>query len=232
MRAYQHAVQFRKELDGFADYANVVKLFEKRGWKVRLYSKGAPELSHMPKLQNIAKMSRAFTVYTDYDNTYTVMLRRGLRLREQATLLIHEAGHILCEHNLDDTSADEEREAYAFERWVKFVPVVKNIGAVLFVAVSAVLLIAVIHDTSRVWTNEPSSLLAPSSVSSPSRKDPTSDTKESNSVQFDNKVVITTGGEKYHTPDCYIVKDKTNIITVTIDEAVQLGKEPCKICNP
>lgn len=232
MRTYRLAVQFRKELDGPADYANVVKLFEKKGWKVRLYSKGAPELSSIPKLQNIASMSRAFTVYTDYDNTYTVMLRRGLRPREQAALLIHEAGHILCGHNLDDTSTDEEREAYAFERWVRFAPLVENMGAVLFAVVSAVILFSVVHDASRVWPNEPSSLLAPSSISTSSWIAPASDTEDSKPTQHYNVVVITSDGEKYHKPDCYIIQNKTNTITVSIDEAVQMGKEPCKICRP
>lgn len=42
--------------------------------------------------------------------------------------------------------------------------------------------------------------------------------------------VITTSGDKYHNPHCYIVKYKTNVIHVSETEAQKLGKEPCDIC--
>lgn len=48
----------------------------------------------------------------------------------------------------------------------------------------------------------------------------------------DEIVIITKSGEKYHLPDCRYVENKTNTITMTEQEALDAGYEPCAICRP
>lgn len=50
----------------------------------------------------------------------------------------------------------------------------------------------------------------------------------------DIQVVVTTSGDKYHLPNCQYVKDKKDdsLRTLTIQEARDEGKEPCKVCRP
>ena len=43
-------------------------------------------------------------------------------------------------------------------------------------------------------------------------------------------VVVTISGTKYHLSDCRYVKKKTNLTTTSIDDAIQQGYTPCKVC--
>ena len=43
-------------------------------------------------------------------------------------------------------------------------------------------------------------------------------------------VVITQSGDKYHTPGCRYVKNKTNIIEISVGQAEEMGKTPCSVC--
>lgn len=43
-------------------------------------------------------------------------------------------------------------------------------------------------------------------------------------------VVVTISGTKYHLSDCRYVKKKTNLTTTNIDDAIQQGYAPCKVC--
>ena len=50
---------------------------------------------------------------------------------------------------------------------------------------------------------------------------------------LDNKadmVIITQSGDKYHAPGCRYVKNKTNIIEISVGQAEEMGKTPCSVC--
>lgn len=49
---------------------------------------------------------------------------------------------------------------------------------------------------------------------------------------MDIDVVVTKSGQKFHTPNCKHIKDKPNLIHMTINEAIQAGYEPCEDCKP
>jgi len=49
---------------------------------------------------------------------------------------------------------------------------------------------------------------------------------------MDIDVVVTKSGQKYHTLECKHIKDKPNLIHMTINEAIQAGYEPCEDCKP
>lgn len=45
-------------------------------------------------------------------------------------------------------------------------------------------------------------------------------------------VWITETGAKYHKRDCRTLKNSTTVKSITIEEAVKLGYEACKVCKP
>ena len=49
---------------------------------------------------------------------------------------------------------------------------------------------------------------------------------------MDIDVVVTKSGQKYHTLGCKHIKDKSNLIHMTINEAIQAGYEACEDCKP
>ena len=49
---------------------------------------------------------------------------------------------------------------------------------------------------------------------------------------MDIDVVVTKSGQKYHTLECKHIKDKPNLIHMTINEAIQAGYEACEDCKP
>jgi len=49
-------------------------------------------------------------------------------------------------------------------------------------------------------------------------------------VTFGQTVFKTPSGEKYHTTDCRMVKNKSEALSIA--DAVSIGLTPCKICNP
>lgn len=50
-------------------------------------------------------------------------------------------------------------------------------------------------------------------------------------TEVDAQVYITKNGEKYHVQDCPYIKDKETI-SMTIEQAEEVGFEACKYCNP
>lgn len=61
--------------------------------------------------------------------------------------------------------------------------------------------------------------------------DITTQTLNDNSAAAD-MVYITHSGEKYHRADCMYVRNKKNIIEITIDNAINSNYEPCSVCQP
>lgn len=51
-------------------------------------------------------------------------------------------------------------------------------------------------------------------------------------TQRENLVIITSSGKKYHKPTCMYVKDKTNTVSLSIEEAINMGYESCEVCDP
>ncbi len=60
-----------------------------------------------------------------------------------------------------------------------------------------------------------------------------SETSPSPSISVNQeKVGVTKSGIKYHDLNCSYIKDKPNIIYMTIDEAIKSGYQPCGKCKP
>lgn len=59
-----------------------------------------------------------------------------------------------------------------------------------------------------------------------------SDIPETSIPNTTETVLVTSTGKKYHLPDCRFVKNKTNIKSLSIEEAIEEGYEPCDVCDP
>lgn len=49
-------------------------------------------------------------------------------------------------------------------------------------------------------------------------------------INNSNLIYVTVSGTKYHKPNCFHIKNKTNTIELSIEKAVASGYEPCKDC--
>ena len=56
-------------------------------------------------------------------------------------------------------------------------------------------------------------------------------TEERTQIDAGN-VYITTSGKKYHRPTCGFVKNKSNVLEISVEEAIKMGYKPCEVCNP
>ena len=222
MNLLRKAKDLKKELGCCPTPESIMSVFLTKGWNILYFRDDTDEFIHKLHLEDMARTNKAFTVCIE--KKYLIFVCDNLPYREMNALLIHEAGHILLHHNFKNISNADNHDADTFARlvlspysWGHYLlaAFIVLIGCIAFlnIFISDIDVAPIEHFPSTYNTSSASS---------------TSSRQTFNT----DKVVITTGGEKYHTPDCYIVKDKTNIITVTVDEAVQLGKEPCKICNP
>ena len=48
----------------------------------------------------------------------------------------------------------------------------------------------------------------------------------------DGDVFITTKGRKYHSGDCYILRQSDEIKQATLSDVIDVGYKPCKKCKP
>lgn len=56
--------------------------------------------------------------------------------------------------------------------------------------------------------------------------------EEPKQINAETIVAVTKTGKKYHLPNCQYTSNKTGIRTLTIQEAIDAGLNPCKICKP
>ena len=48
----------------------------------------------------------------------------------------------------------------------------------------------------------------------------------------EGEVFITTKGRKYHSGDCYVLRQTDEVKQATLSEVIDVGYKPCKKCRP
>ncbi len=146
--------------------------------------------------------------------------------QDRPYIFSHEIAHIYINHysrdnGYMDTSYRKEREANEFATFLLQKPK-KRIVTCIACAATAILVIlySIFAYFNRSYKNI-SIVVSVFNQSTPS---------EVNIRVSDNMVVTTTVGRKYHKINCSHVKNKTNLKTVTVNEAITNGYTPCLDC--
>jgi len=160
-------------------------------------------------------------------NLRFVFINAELPDEDKCSLLRHELGHI-CDAELingDSDYSEIKKEEFANE----FSLYTKNPGPFfklrVFVAKKWKLLISVLALTACVA----GILFAVKPMLSPSSESASTDV--SSVFVSDGTFYVTSYGKKYHHRQCIIVRYRTNLTLLKLDEALSKGYTPCKICN-
>lgn len=194
---------------------NVERYIRINNWKLVYYGNGGAEDEYIESLglSRYARRVNSFS-YRD-DNVILVAVRDSIEDADKAFLALHEIAHIVLGHNLSNLCVKEEREANRFAE--------KCIGdrrprGVWFVLLFAVALCAV--------------LLIGRPAENMLRQDGPAPPASSSIISDDTSVYITPSGDKYHAADCIYIDGRDGVLKIKKSEAIDMGKEPCKVCRP
>ena len=170
---------------------------------------------------------KAFTCCEE-NGISAVFIDGNLHNNDKAYLLLHEIGHILLKHigdgrikHRDKLYSDIEAETFVYE----VLNYKNNTGKIASVALAILLSFASGYVLN--YHPEPAIAARTQNVYMPA---PTK-TVETPADALENVVYVTSSGTKYHLKSCRYVKNKTNIIELSRDQA-QKKHTPCSVCNP
>lgn len=161
--------------------------------------------------------------YTLDNGKYKIVYYNDL-LNENDLLivLIHEAAHIYLGHlhrhtGVYDTSVQKDFEAHQFTARLLKSPVPFK-GMAAAALLTANLIAFTVPTGFREETQNPANTI------------PAANPEVQSVPVSDGNVLITSSGDKYHLPNCGYVRNKTNVIRLTKQEAIDAGKIPCLMC--
>lgn len=232
-------------------YAGILDILKRMGFSVIRYTHGYMDGSVEKLLDNIHKSEFAKTTncfyYTDDRNKFVFILD-GLSEDDAIGLLLHEIGHIYCDTYInraayENTEFQKEKSANDFMDYVikycnfkgspaKRLSVVGiSVLAAISLALACYSFVSNHNSTPKPSIDEPENIIAATPMPSPTIQ-PTMPPTSTPVVISETDVVITRTGEKYHRPDCRHVKNRSNVVHMTISEAIKAGYEPCADCRP
>jgi nuclease (SNase domain protein) len=183
-----------------------------------------------PDIESLLKSIHKLEISKTVDSFYhidkskkIVCIKEGLNEKDKVMLISHEIGHIYCDNAIirnlaQNTGPQKEKAANDFANYL-----LNNhhrLG-ICIISIAAIAILLVTADIATKHTNNNSA--AQTQVIQEATASP---------VIADIEVVVTKTGQKYHKPDCNYVKDKANLIHMTLDEAIGGGYEPCEMCKP
>lgn len=204
------------------------------GWTLIYYGDGGPGDQKLGVL-GLSEYTKELRAFSCSSPVKVIGLRNTLSQADKLDALAHEIGHIECGHDLGSLTDRDEAEAERFARVLcaRRPRHVVRWSAVIIAAFCLSFGAGVLFANRSV--DNPSDLpsAAPEVENVPVSNTIGKETEIEDNAQ-DIQVVVTTSGDKYHLPNCQYVKDKKDdsLRTLTIQEARDEGKEPCKVCRP
>lgn len=194
-----------RELNYCLDINSLTARLQAEGWQIRDYN---DELFGVLHCSDIAQTCNAFTYYESTAEFKLVFINHQLLSQEALRLaLLHELCHIALGHHLQHTGCDNNdlAEHAAEELAVN----IRRIVAArpkqrIALAISIILLLALAALLCRAWQIQEKAA---------------------------SSVYITASGSRYHKINCYHIED-CEVISVSVDEALAMGRTPCKDCIP
>lgn len=180
------------------------------------------------QLNKTAQLQKAFSQSCGKMNY--VFINNASGQNEKLFLLLHELGHIVFHHDFSQLSVEAEMQANQFaKRHLKgksSFPKIIGIG----LAGVAVLVVGIVALFPKNSTTASPPAADAQAVPSPVVQSASPSVMVSQSLERDTIVFLTSSGHKYHKQSCFIIKNKNNLVEMSLATAQALGKEPCGVC--
>jgi hypothetical protein len=224
--------EIKQELRKFKRWApfsssRLIDYLHSIGWSIRTFDES--QLNDL-EFSNYARGKSSFAF--KYDGGNFVFLKRSVTDEEEKVcLLLHEIGHILYQHDLENLSVWDETEASAFASKLRpnsscqtkksrlVLP-----GLCIFCLLCCSVLLFIYFHGKAQNHQQP----VPSSVITATEEIPA--LSANGQLTMDSTVYITSSGSKYHRAGCRYIKNKSNIVALPLKKALELEKTPCSFC--
>lgn len=214
---------------------NIEKVIQSHGFRIYPFCVEDPEdpitdLLHNLHAFDFAHYHRSFIATNRIVNG--VFLKDGLSDDDQIELLFHEEAHIWYNHPnvtsfTNETDTQQESTANKFLSRIRFTKAAIYLTLLVLVFAGASLLLpkkapepleVAIVSAAAIDVDEPPA-------------QPAAHTEPEEPAQS-KTVYITPSGYAYHRSDCYHIAHRTNVTSISAEQAVGLGRSPCKTCQP
>ena len=231
--------KFIKNLHKDLSFESVRFYYEKKGWHVIFFTENEQLISRLGLSDRITE--KGF-IYSNEFKKY-IFINANLSAKEKRNAIFHEAGHIELNHDFSDLCSEaKEREAQEFaNELIKYAnPKQKTLRKFKMISTAAVLTILFatafyfIGSKASTWQNNNNSN-SNTVASKENNKIQASYTKSLFSSEYiasddENRYsYVTPSGKKYHTKDCYYVRNNENSYKVDFKTAKQ-SYLPCAYC--
>ncbi|MBQ7095854.1 MAG: hypothetical protein IJN80_05345 [Clostridia bacterium] len=222
---------------------NIIQIIESQGFHVFSYlledeKDDTTILINQWGCHEHAKHHSAFIISNSFAKG--LFIKENLNDDDRLELYFHEEAHILYDHPFYDgytnnTTVQQEKVANFFLFRLRLL---KAATYTLFFAalLSAAFLLHPLKG-AEVADEEPQAVLQTAVYTAPEEDPIPADlliaeaSAEPAIKPTGATVYITPSGERYHRPDCYHIEGRTTL-PLTIPEAEQFNKTPCKTCQP
>ena len=189
---------------------NVERYIRTKGWDILYYGNGGSSDKYLLSL-GLLELSETVDSLTCRDRMKTtIFIKDSFTHKQKLFLALHEIGHLVLGHNIGQLSFNEEREADHFADICLKHAIPKSAWIVSIVSVIMCIVFFTVISTHDA-------------------------TPRDTGVSVENKtdtVYVTSEGDKFHRNDCYYVENRSNVVELSRENAVKMGKEPCKVCKP
>lgn len=200
-----------KRAIGEVTLKNVETYVRKREWDIYYYGNGGAGDKFLEKigLRDFAETVDSLSCRFKTGNI--IFVKDSFTRKQKLFLALHEIGHLELGHDIGRLNFSEEREAD------QFADICLKQGLPKWVwAISAALIVAWLIFFSVAHLSNISLPAGPLA----------------GNTNGAGSVYITANGDKFHRPDCIYVDGHKNVIEINREDAVKIGKEPCKVCKP
>ncbi len=199
---------------------NLAQIAKEMEYSIIDYSKSleggyAEKLIKELRLESFARNGKSFAYRKN--SVKLIFLCESMNAKEKIYALAHELGHVYCGHLkngvcCNEADIEEEHEANEFAHYLLHPGWYERIALTICKHKVVTVLIAI--------------LLMCGIISIPVIR------QIQLNRSYYGEYYVTENGEKYHTADCPIIKDRTNTHRLTIVEYESGAYEPCQICLP
>lgn len=205
--------------------AEIKQIIQRSGWEIYSY-KDAVDIIDSYNLKEMVEKNDSFA--SNIGNRIVILYNSDISQLDLPYILAHEIGHIVLGHLGDINDIyEKERDCGCFaNELLGYMPnrmagIFCGIGAVVAVLVSGIILF---NQNYSITQNTPQDTGVNITISIDEN------VLSEHILTETTSVYITQYGEKFHLEGCRHIKNKDNLIKVSIAEAVKAGYEHCETC--